>query len=68
VVSATFYESENYGLWSIYDPHPRLNRIKLNFFYVRVLILRYDLSNVYSLHDIAIKDVGFEDEDIWSAY
>jgi len=30
---------------------------KIEIFYVRVLILRYNLSNVHSLHDIAIKDV-----------
>jgi len=33
--------------------------LRFNFF-IRVLMLRYDLSNVHTLHDIAIKDVDFE--------
>jgi len=43
----------------MYDSHPRLAR-KIEIYYVQVLTLHYDLSNVWSLHDIAIKDVDFE--------
>jgi len=63
VVSVTCSESDKYGLRGVYIwPTPSQEKIEL--FHIRVLMLRYDLSNVQSLHDIAIKDVDFKGRDI----